>query len=177
MFPAARRLALYGATKGKAFISGVAGERFAVRNSGVTAVVEGVGDHGCEYMTGGTVVVLGNTGKNFGAGMSGGIAYVLDENSDFYLRVNKAMVSLEKVTDKYDISSLKTMIQEHVTATGSEKGKKILDNFDAYLPKFKKILPFDYDRMMRQIAKMMETGLTKEQAEIEAFYNIKENRG
>ena len=105
-------MALYGATEGKAFINGVAGERFCVRNSGATAVVEGVGDHGCEYMTGGTVVVLGKTGKNFAAGMSGGIAYVLDENWDFYQRVNKDMVSLEPVEHKYDVSLLKDLIRE-----------------------------------------------------------------
>ncbi|OON99884.1 MAG: hypothetical protein ATN35_10385 [Epulopiscium sp. Nele67-Bin004] len=170
-------VALYGATQGKVYISGVAGERFAVRNSGATAVVEGVGDHGCEYMTGGMVVVLGRTGKNFGAGMSGGIAYVLDEHNDFYLRVNKAMVSIDKVEDKYDIKNLKTMIEEHAEKTGSEKAKQILDDFSGYLPKFKKVLPFDYDKMMRLIAKMMETGLTQEQAQIEAFYSLKGNRG
>ena len=131
-------VALYGATAGKAFINGVAGERFCVRNSGATAVVEGVGDHGCEYMTGGTVVVLGKTGKNFAAGMSGGIAYVLDEDWDFYTRVNKDMVSLEPVEHKYDVSLLKDLIREHVEATGSPRGKEILDNFGEYLPKFKK---------------------------------------
>ena len=114
-------VALYGATAGKAFINGVAGERFCVRNSGATAVVEGVGDHGCEYMTGGTVVVLGKTGKNFAAGMSGGIAYVLDEDWDFYTRVNKDMVSLEPVEHKYDVSLLKDLIREHVEATGSPR--------------------------------------------------------
>ena len=112
-------VALYGATSGKAFVSGVAGERFCVRNSGATAVVEGVGDHGCEYMTGGTVVVLGQTGKNFAAGMTGGVAYVLDENWDFYQRVNKETVSLEPVEHKYDVAALKELIREHVEATGS----------------------------------------------------------
>ena len=135
--------ALYGATSGKAFINGVAGERFCVRNSGAMAVVEGVGDHGCEYMTGGRVVILGGTGKNFAAGMSGGIAYVLDEKRDFYTRVNKELVSLEPVTSKYDVQELKEMIAEHVEATGSEMGKKVLDNFVDYLPKFKKVLPHD----------------------------------
>ena len=129
-------VALYGATSGKAFINGVAGERFCVRNSGATAVVEGVGDHGCEYMTGGRVVILGKTGKNFAAGMSGGIAYVLDED----------------------------------TLTNSEKGKEILDNFSEYLPKFKKVIPYDYNRMQLAIVQMEEKGLNAEQAQIEAFY-------
>ncbi|PNV59508.1 glutamate synthase large subunit [Clostridium sp. chh4-2] len=163
-------VALYGATSGKAFINGVAGERFCVRNSGATAVVEGVGDHGCEYMTGGRVVILGPTGKNFAAGMSGGIAYVLDEKSDLYKRLNKELVSFEDVTNKYDVSELKDMIKEHVAYTNSAKGKEILDNFGYYLPKFKKILPHDYRRMMNTIVQMEEKGLSSEQAQIEAFY-------
>jgi len=163
-------VALYGATSGKAFINGVAGERFCVRNSGATAVVEGVGDHGCEYMTGGRVVVLGKTGKNFAAGMSGGIAYVLDEDNDLYTRTNKEMVFSEAVTNKYDVMELKEMIQEHVALTNSVKGKEILDNFSAYLPKFKKIMPYDYNRMMMAIVQMEEKGLSSEQAQIEAFY-------
>ncbi len=163
-------VALYGATSGKAFISGVAGERFCVRNSGATAVVEGVGDHGCEYMTGGRVVVLGKTGKNFAAGMSGGIAYVLDEDNDLYTRMNKEMVFSEEVTSKYDVMELKDMIKEHVALTNSEKGKEILDNFSEYLPKFKKIIPYDYNRMMMAIVQMEEKGLSSEQAQIEAFY-------
>ena len=163
-------VALYGATSGKAFINGVAGERFCVRNSGATAVVEGVGDHGCEYMTGGRVVVLGPTGKNFAAGMSGGIAYVLDEKRDLYKRINKALVSLEEVTGKYDVQELKEMIQEHVAYTNSARGKEILDHFGEYLPKFKKIMPHDYRRMMNTIVQMEEKGLISEQAQIEAFY-------
>lgn len=163
-------VALYGATSGKAFINGIAGERFCVRNSGALAVVEGVGDHGCEYMTGGRVVILGGTGKNFAAGMSGGIAYVLDEKSDFYTRVNKELVSLEAVTSKYDVQELKEMITEHVAATGSEMGKKVLDNFVDYLPKFKKVLPHDYSKMQTAIAHMEEKGLSIDQAQIEAFY-------
>ena len=163
-------VALYGATSGKAFINGVAGERFCVRNSGAMAVVEGVGDHGCEYMTGGRVVILGGTGKNFAAGMSGGIAYVLDEKRDFYTRVNKELVSLEPVTSKYDVQELKEMIAEHVEATGSEMGKKVLDNFVDYLPKFKKVLPHDYSKMQTAIAHMEEKGLSVDQAQIEAFY-------
>ena len=163
-------VALYGATGGKAFINGVAGERFCVRNSGATAVVEGVGDHGCEYMTGGRVVVLGPTGKNFAAGMSGGIAYVLDEKRDLYRRLNKELVSLEEVANKYDVLELKEMIQEHVAYTNSEKGKYILKHFGEYLPKFKKVLPHDYRRMMNTIIQMEEKGLSSEQAQIEAFY-------
>ncbi|SFG47299.1 glutamate synthase (ferredoxin) [Lachnospiraceae bacterium C7] len=164
-------VALYGATSGKAFISGVAGERFCVRNSGATAVVEGVGDHGCEYMTGGRVVILGKTGKNFAAGMSGGIVYVLDENNDLYMRTNKTMVFTEKVTNKYDVLELKQMIEEHVTLTNSEKGKEILDKFREYLPKFKKIVPYDYHKMQMAIVKMEEKGLNPQQAQIEAFYS------
>ena len=169
-------VAFYGATGGKAFINGVAGERFCVRNSGAVAVVEGVGDHGCEYMTGGTVVVLGKTGKNFAAGMSGGIAYVLDEDWDFYQRVNKDMVTLESVEHKYDVSLLKDLIREHVEATGSPRGKEILENFGEYLPKFKKVLPHDYDKMLRLIAKMEEKGEDSEQAQIEAFYAMKNGK-
>lgn len=163
-------VAMYGATSGKAFINGVAGERFCVRNSGANAVVEGVGDHGCEYMTGGRVVILGKTGKNFAAGMSGGIVYVLDEDNDLYTRTNKEMVFSEEVTSKYDVMELKEMIKEHVSLTNSLKGKEILDNFSAYLPKFKKIVPYDYNRMMMAIVQMEEKGLSSEQAQIEAFY-------
>ncbi|MDF2951541.1 MAG: hypothetical protein K0S18_1124 [Anaerocolumna sp.] len=163
-------VALYGATSGKVFINGVAGERFCVRNSGATAVVEGVGDHGCEYMTGGRVAVLGNTGKNFAAGMSGGIAYVLDENSNLYRKLNKEMVSMEAVSEKFDIAELKNMISEHVANTNSVKGKEILDNFEAYLPKFKKIIPHDYRRMLLTIMQMEQKGLSNEEAQIEAFY-------
>ncbi|MDE7253182.1 MAG: glutamate synthase large subunit [Acetatifactor sp.] len=163
-------VALYGATSGKAFINGVAGERFCVRNSGANAVVEGVGDHGCEYMTGGRVVVLGSTGKNFAAGMSGGIAYVLDEGNDLYKKLNKEMVSSNEITSKYDVLELKSMIQEHVALTNSAKGKEVLDNFSEYLPKFKKIIPHDYERVLKTIVQMEEKGLSAEQAQIEAFY-------
>ena len=163
-------VALYGATSGKAFINGVAGERFCVRNSGATAVVEGCGDHGCEYMTGGRVVVLGRTGKNFAAGMSGGIAYVLDEDTSLYKRMNKQLVSIEPVTDKYDVLELKDLITEHVAYTNSKKGKEVLDNFGEYLPKFKRIIPHDYKKMLNTIVQMEEKGLSSEQAQIEAFY-------
>ena len=169
-------VAFYGATSGKAYIGGVAGERFCVRNSGARAVVEGVGDHGCEYMTGGCVVVLGQVGKNFAAGMSGGIAYVLDMDSTLYTRVNKAMVKIRRVADKYDVQELKGMIQEHVAYTNSEVGKRILDHFEEYLPKFKKIIPEDYEKMMAAIFQMEEKGLSREKAQIEAFNKIKNGR-
>ena len=163
-------VALYGATSGKAFINGVAGERFCVRNSGALAVVEGVGDHGCEYMTGGLVVVLGSVGKNFAAGMSGGVAYVLDKDNDLYTKINKEMVSSYEITSKYDVQELKDMIKEHVAYTNSVKGKEILDNFGEYLPRFKKIIPHDYELMLKLIVQMEEKGLSAEQAQIEAFY-------
>ena len=169
-------VALYGATSGKAFINGLAGERFCVRNSGATAVVEGVGDHGCEYMTGGRVVILGQTGKNFAAGMSGGVAYVLDENSDLYTKVNKEMVNIEHITSKADVSELKEMIEEHVANTNSEMGRKILEHFKEYLPKFKKVIPHDYEKMLTMILQMEEKGFSSEQAKIEAFYAIKNGR-
>ena len=148
----------------------MAGERFCVRNSGAVAVVEGVGDHGCEYMTGGRVAVIGKTGKNFAAGMSGGVAYVLDEDRDLYTKLNKSMVLIQEVTDKYDVLELKGMIEDHVAYTNSVKGKEILNNFGEYLPKFKKIIPRDYQRMLMTIVQMEEKGLSSEQAQIEAFY-------
>ncbi|MGN0613302.1 MAG: glutamate synthase large subunit [Porcipelethomonas sp.] len=163
-------VALYGATSGKAFINGIAGERFCVRNSGATAVCEGVGDHGCEYMTGGCAVILGKTGKNFAAGMSGGVAYVLDEESDLYTKLNKAQISSEAVSEKYDILELKGIIEEYYEATGSRRAKKILDSFEKYIPKFKKIIPHDYDKMRRTILSLEEKGMNSQQAEIEAFY-------
>ena len=134
------------------------------------AVVEGVGDHGCEYMTGGRAVILGKVGKNFAAGMSGGIVYVLDEDSDLYTKVNKKMVEIEKMTSKYDVLELKDMINDHVKYTNSEKGKEILEHFSDYLPKFKKIIPHEYKKMQMAIVQMEEKGLSSEQAQIEAFY-------
>ena len=163
-------VALYGATSGRAFINGVAGERFCVRNSGAVAVVEGVGDHGCEYMTGGRCVILGPTGKNFAAGMSGGIAYVLDEKHDLYMRLNKEQVLIDTLTESHDIQELRSLIEEHVAATGSPRGKQILAAFHSYIPCFKKVMPRDYDRMLRSIAQYEEKGMSREQAEIEAFY-------
>ena len=166
-------VALYGATGGEAYICGIAGERFCVRNSGANAVAEGCGDHGCEYMTGGRVVILGATGKNFAAGMSGGIAYVLDENHELYLRLNKQMVDMEAVTERHDGEELRTLIEHHVRETGSPLGKEVLDHFQEYLPKFKKIIPRDYKRMITTIGQMEEKGMSHEKATMEAFYAVR----
>ena len=163
-------VAFYGATSGKAFICGMAGERFCVRNSGATVVVEGTGDHGCEYMTGGKAVILGPTGKNFAAGMSGGIAYVLDETNSLYRNINKAMISMEDVEAKGEKDELEALIREHVERTGSEKGAKILEHFQEYLPKFKKVIPNDYKKMLKLSRHFEELGMISEQAQVEAFY-------
>lgn len=165
-------VALYGATSGKAFINGIAGERFCVRNSGAEAVVEGVGDHGCEYMTGGCVVILGKTGKNFAAGMSGGVAYVLDEQHDLYTRLNKELVELSTVEEKGDIKKLKQMLEEHYAATGSAVAKKILADYENYIPSFKKIIPHEYANMLSAIASYESKGMPREDAELEAFKNV-----
>jgi glutamate synthase (NADPH/NADH) large chain len=141
---------LYGATKGEIYISGVAGERFGVRNSGANAVVEGVGNHCCEYMTGGRVVVLGSTGSNFAAGMSGGIAYVLDENGDFDYYCNMGMVELSLVEDRVDVHELNGLIARHYYFTKSRKAKMILDDFEKYLPMFIKIIPYDYKKVLHE---------------------------
>ena len=162
-------VALYGATSGEAYINGLAGERFCVRNSGAVAVAEGCGDHGLEYMTGGTAVILGPTGRNLAAGMSGGIAYVLDENHDLYLRLNKQLVSMGEVTDKHDIDTLRDLIERHTKETGSKLGKKILADFDTYIKSFKKIIPNDYQRMMTEIAKGEARGLNHDESVMEAF--------
>ncbi len=169
-------VALYGATSGKAFINGIAGERFCVRNSGAIAVVEGVGEHGCEYMTGGKAVILGSTGKNFAAGMSGGVAYVLDEHHHLYKRLNKELVECSELSEQKDIDELRTLITEHVEATGSEKGKRILSDFDAYLPKFKKIIPHDYRIITEAIEEGKHNGLDEDEAKIEAFYQLIRSR-
>ena len=166
-------VALYGATGGEAYINGIAGERFCVRNSGANAVAEGCGDHGCEYMTGGQVVILGATGKNFAAGMSGGIAYVLDEDHELYLHLNKQMVDMEAVTERHDGEELRTLIEHHVRETGSPLGKRVLDHFQEYLPKFKKIIPRDYKRMITTIGQMEEKGMSHEKATMEAFYAVR----
>jgi glutamate synthase (ferredoxin) len=162
-------VALYGATGGEAYICGMAGERFGVRNSGVTAVVESVGDHGCEYMTGGRVVVLGPTGRNFAAGMSGGIAYVLDETSDFPARCNMQMVSLEKMEDPDEIEQVWKMIQRHQTYTKSARAAKILANWDAFHPKFVKVMPKDYKRVLESMKRVQQSGLGGDEAIMAAF--------
>ena len=162
-------VALYGATSGEAYIRGVAGERFGVRNSGANAVVEGVGDHGCEYMTGGRVVVLGATGRNFAAGMSGGIAYVLDEEAGFRTRVNAQMVDLGTVTDPAEAAELRRLIERHHSHTGSELARRVLDGWDEMLPKFVRVIPRDYQRMLAAIARAEEQGLVGEEAIMVAF--------
>ena len=141
-------VALYGATSGKAFIAGRAGERFCVRNSGAKAVVEGVGEHGCEYMTGGVAVILGSVGKNFAAGMSGGIAFVLDEHNTLYRNLNRELVLMESIESDEDKKEIKKLIEDHLKYTGSKKAKVILDDLDGYLPKFKKIIPVEYKRII-----------------------------
>nr|WP_314610211.1 glutamate synthase large subunit [uncultured Lachnoanaerobaculum sp.] len=163
-------VAFYGATSGEAYIAGMAGERFCVRNSGAVAVVEGVGEHGCEYMTGGRAVILGSTGKNFAAGMSGGIAYVYDEDNKLYRNLNKGMVLMEKVENKTDREELKAIIEKHFEYTGSKKAESILANFDENLSKFKKIIPEDYKKLMGLTVMYEEHGMSREDAQIEAFY-------
>ena len=165
-------VALYGATSGSAFINGIAGERFCVRNSGATAVVEGCGDHGLEYMTGGVAVILGETGRNLAAGMSGGTAYVLDTKHELYKSLNKQLVSMSEVTDDHDIAILRGLIERHVAETGSEKGKRILADFENQLPHFKKIIPNDYQRMLVEIAAAEQRGLEHEDAVLEAFKKL-----
>ena len=132
--------------------------------------MEGVGDHGCEYMTGGVAVVLGRTGKNFAAGMSGGIAYVLDREHDLYRKVNKELVTIENLTEKHDIEELKAILSEHFESTGSALAKEILADFEAFVPLFKKIMPNDYQKMLKTISSMEKKGMSREEAEIEAFY-------
>ncbi|MBQ5933464.1 MAG: glutamate synthase large subunit [Lachnospiraceae bacterium] len=169
-------VALYGATSGEAYIAGMAGERFCVRNSGATAVVEGVGEHGCEYMTGGCAVILGHTGKNFAAGMSGGVAYVLDEGNKLYKNLNHQLVSMESLENKADIEKVKSIIEKHVKLTGSAKGKKILDNFDTYIASFKKIIPVDYKEIMSLIDKNLDKHMSKDEAQIKAFTEFINNK-
>jgi len=160
---------LYGATSGEVYIRGMAGERFCVRNSGVNAVVEGVGDHGCEYMTGGKVVVLGATGRNFAAGMSGGVAYILDETGDFATRCNQQMVGLETLEDAEEINDLYQMIQRHADYTGSEKASKVLAYWEEMVPKFVKVMPKDYKRVLQAIEKAIAAGLSGDDALTAAF--------
>lgn len=161
--------ALYGATGGEAYINGIAGERFAVRNSGVKVVVEGVGDHGCEYMTGGRVVVLGDTGRNFAAGMSGGIAYVYDPEATFLGRCNLEMVLLERVEDTAEAADLRGMIQRHAEYTGSEVAEHILNDWQNAIGHFVRVIPKDYKRMVEHIEKVEATGLSGDEALLAAF--------
>ena len=178
-------VALFGATSGQAFINGVAGERFCVRNSGATVVAEGCGDHGLEYMTGGTAVILGATGKNLCAGMSGGVAYILDEKHDLYKRLNKELVTVYELDDETtvvrtapkagetpDESVLKGLIEKHVAETGSEKGKAILADWAKYKTMFKKIIPNDYLKIMTEIASEERRGLNHEDAVLAAFKTV-----
>jgi len=162
-------VALYGASGGEAYIRGRAGERFCVRNSGARAVVEGVGDHGCEYMTGGRVVIIGPTGRNFAAGMSGGIAYVLDEDGRFRERANDEMVLFELLEDEYEIEEVKLMLQNHVKYTGSEKARRILHDWNDYVVRFVKVIPRDYKRMFESIERAKREGLSQEEAVMRAF--------
>jgi glutamate synthase (ferredoxin) len=162
-------VALYGATSGEAYIRGMAGERFCVRNSGVNAVVEAIGDHGCEYMTGGRVVVLGPAGRNFAAGMSGGIAYVLDEVGDFPPRCNPQMVNLEKLVDPDEIELVWKMIQRHQTYTRSARAATVLAAWNEMTPKFVKVMPKDYQRVLQSLKQVQESGLGGEEAIMAAF--------
>jgi glutamate synthase (ferredoxin) len=162
-------VAFYGATSGEAFICGMAGERFGVRNSGVNAIVEAIGDHGCEYMTGGRVIVLGRTGRNFAAGMSGGIAYILDEAGDFPAHCNQEMVSLEKLKDADEIEMIWKLIQRHQAYTKSERAAKVLADWRQLVPKFVKVMPKDYQRVLESMKKVKELGLTGDEAVMAAF--------
>jgi glutamate synthase (ferredoxin) len=162
-------VAFYGATGGEAYISGMAGERFCVRNSGVRTVVEAVGDHGCEYMTGGVVVVLGATGRNFAAGMSGGVAYILDLAGDFSQRCNPQMVALEPVSDPEDVAELQNLIQNHAQATRSERAKQVLEAWEAMLPQFVKVMPRDYKRVLQALKEAEAAGLSGDEALSAAF--------
>jgi glutamate synthase (ferredoxin) len=162
-------VAFYGATGGEAYIRGMAGERFCVRNSGLHAVVEAIGDHGCEYMTGGSVVVLGHTGRNFAAGMSGGVAYVLDEAGDFRQRCNQQMVGVEKLEDPAEIEEVRAMIQRHAEYTQSERARKVLTLWDRIASQFVKVMPKDYKRMIQAIQRVSQSGLSGEEALMAAF--------
>ena len=165
-------VALYGATSGKVFLNGIAGERFAVRNSGATAVVEGVGAHGCEYMTGGTVVILGKTGINFAAGMSGGTAYLHIEEVDYRIKINEEMVLLEELSLE-DEELVRKLVEEHTQVTGSPKGKKILENFETEKSKFIKIIPKDYKKVLETVEKYKNLGYDQDEALIKTFQEVK----
>lgn len=165
-------VALYGATSGEAYIRGMAGERFAVRNSGASAVVEGVGDHGLEYMTGGTVVILGQTGKNLAAGMSGGTAYIYDPNHDLYTRLNKQLVNIYEVKSKVDKEVLIDLLTKHYQYTDSDVAKKILSNLDEELSNFKKIVPKDYEKITTLIQELKTKGYHEDEASLMAFEQV-----
>lgn len=169
-------VALYGATSGKAFIQGVAGERFGVRNSGATIVCEGCGDHGLEYMTGGIALLLGKTGRNFAAGMSGGIAYVYDKDHDLYKRLNKEMVIMNEVEKKTDIETIHALMKEHFQNTGSQIAKQLLDNFEESLKDFKVIIPHDYLKIKEKIKSLCDKGFSQNEAELQAFQEIFEQK-
>jgi glutamate synthase (NADPH/NADH) large chain len=169
-------VALYGGTSGEAYLRGKAGERFCVRNSGVAAVVEGVGDHGCEYMTGGRVVVLGPTGRNFAAGMSGGTAYVFDERGDFDQHCNREMVTLRKLTDPAETAAVKEMIQRHAAFTGSAPAIRVLAAWEDALPRFVRVVPNDYERMMEAFREVEAEGLSGDEAAMAAFELNKNDR-
>jgi glutamate synthase (ferredoxin) len=162
-------VAFYGATSGEAYIRGMTGERFCVRNSGANVVVEAVGDHGCEYMTGGRVVVLGPTGRNFAAGMSGGIAYVLDERGDFASRCNKDMVQLCPLEEEDELEIVRGMIRRHAEYTRSGRAWSILSSWEAAVPRFVKLYPNDYRRMIEAQKRIRASGLSNEEAVMAAF--------
>jgi glutamate synthase (ferredoxin) len=165
----AGNVAFYGATGGEAFLNGQVGERFCVRNSGVRAVVEGVGDHGCEYMTGGIAVILGPTGRNFAAGMSGGVAYVLDRTGDFAQRCNREMVNLERLTQPREITELQELVRRHHQLTGSARAAEVLADWEASLACFVKVIPNDYQRVLEAIARAEAEGLSGDEALAAAF--------
>jgi glutamate synthase domain-containing protein 3 len=162
-------VAFYGATAGEAYISGIAGERFCVRNSGANVVVEGMGDHGCEYMTGGTVIVLGETGKNFAAGMSGGVAYVLDMTNDFRVKCNQAQVYLDPIQDESELQLVHQMIEKHVQYTHSPLGESVLTSWADMSKKFVRVIPKDYLEMQERIKGLQAAGLSENQAALRAF--------
>lgn len=164
-------VALYGATSGSAYINGIVGERFMVRNSGATAVCEGCGDHGLEYMTGGRAVILGEVGKNFAAGMSGGIAYILDQNHSLYMRTNKSLIEMTELKDA-DRKELKEILTDYEKSTKSKRAAEILSDFESWVPLFKKIIPIDYKNMLTLIGKYEEQGIRHEQAVYEAFKDV-----
>jgi glutamate synthase (ferredoxin) len=162
-------VALYGATGGEVFIDGMAGERFAVRNSGVDTVVDAVGDHGCEYMTGGRVVVLGRAGRNFGAGMSGGVAYVYDEAGDFPSRINLQMVGVQKLDDAEEIAAVRALVEKHQAATGSKRAQALLADWNRTVARFVKVMPKDYQRVLTAMKRAHEQGLSGDAAVMAAF--------